>query len=320
MADRWSIYAVQIDDTVDVIIGGITAQSLALGAEVVNDQSSGQVSPEVAYTAGQRPVANFTSYHVETMLTTLGQFGTSIDDTDGLCLYAQKHLHGGGRTTGSNHRKYSIVSGMIVPGTLSCNHQEVATMSANVIVTYDGSNDPVQIATSQALPSGALDDERFGLGRVTVESKTLNVQLSGVLKSLTIDFGVEASSEGGGGDVWDTHASIITASPKISFTATDLEWFTTDTTTIPIEGLALTHDNTVINLREYAQANSQVIGHGFTADGSSAHIDITSEGLMVIDDVMNGSQGSPAEISATIHPIYDGTNDPLVITTDQTIA
>jgi hypothetical protein len=309
MSDRWSLKAVQIDDTADVIIGGITQQNLNLGIELSNDASSGAVYPSVQSVNAQNPRASFTSYQIAKCLANIGVLGLDIGAlATGLKLWAYKHAEGGSRATGSNHRSFDVAAGLIVPRTITINHQGDATFAADVFVTHDGTNVPVIPTDSAAIPAGDSDDERYTLGSVTIESKALNAVGSGVLQSMTIDFGIQELVEGGGSDLYPTHASIMTASPVITFTATNILWFAD--ATIPLNGLNATHASTSIYLRK-----RDVEGGTFVADETEEHIEITAAGILHVTDAIDATQGSPATISASMPLRYDGSNDPMVIDT-----
>jgi hypothetical protein len=303
----YSPYAVVLKDTADVVIGAVTSESMDLNTDILQEATSGSVWPEILAVRGQGPVAQFASYALKKMLDNLGITGMSIDDlaVAGVDLYAYLHAHGGIRAGATSHIKYSISSGMVVPRTLSVDHQGDAIISADIIITFDGTLDPIVITGSQSVPGGVTDVERHTLGGVTVGPEELNTVGSGVLSSLSIDFGNNIIVAGGGSDIWPTHVSIQTGTPVISFTASEMKWLDDDI--IPLEGLAATHLNTKFYLRK------RKAGGVFVADNEDEHISATAAGLAHITSL--DMAANPAEISVTLPCYNDGSNDPIVFAT-----
>lgn len=308
---KYSLYAVQLDHTADVLISGILSQGLALGAEVDQEATSGEVFARFTALTGLSPDGRFATYHLATALAAIGLAGVNIAGlATGLAFWLQKHLEGSTRSGTLSHRKALIKKGIVFPTTLQCSSgpNQHAQLSCQVIPTWDGSNEIVQIADSQTLPTAEPDDERFALGPMQIGGKTIDH-----IDSFEIGFGVNAVAERKGNDseIRPTYVSIETILPLIRLRGIDPEWL--KSTTIPVAGLACTHANTVIYLRKRA------LGNSFVANGVAQHIKFTAAGLAVIDDAFQASGSGASETSLVLPLHYDGTNAPLTFNTGSAI-
>jgi hypothetical protein len=299
---RGDKYAVNHNGT---LIGGITRQAVTIGSETRGEATSGAVHPSLMTLVAQKPGASFTSLAIKTVLDAVSQIGTAINGS-GLSLYAQYHLKSGTREPGAVHKRYTINSGIIVPRVLRCDHQGDASIDVDVVVAYDGINDPIVLSSNVSLPTGLSDLYRFGLGPITIGG----VALAGK-RGFELDFGLEVQSEGSDGEIWDTHVSVVSVSPILTINGITQEWLASSN--IPLLGKVATHANTTIYLRRRA-----VLG-GYMPDGGANHIAITAAGLAYIDSAIDAGDGA-ATTSLRVPLVHDGTNNPLVISTTAAIS
>jgi hypothetical protein len=300
VTNRHGLYAVKIGE---VVLGGITAQNVATGTEARGEAASDEVYPQIQSIVAQKPSAGFTTLAIAAALDAVGLLGVNIADLTGLLVcYARKHKDGGTREPGAAHRSYTINNGILIPRTLSCEHQGDATLTYEALVTYDGTNEPVIVADSVTLPVGTANDERFSLGPVTIGGVTITS-----VRSLQIDFGINAVTEGADSDIWDTLVSIRNIKPTITLRGIELAWF--HASGIPLTAKVATHLNTQIILRKRAA------GGTFVVPETAEHISFTAAGMAYIDAPMNATGEEPGEVSLMMPLIYDGTNDPVVIDT-----
>lgn len=305
---RHNLYGVVLNDTSPVTLGAIESVNIQHGAEHRAETTSGAIYPTHAAIVSQNPVADFTSYALQDCLDQIGIGGLSIASlASGLDLYAYKHADGGGRATGSNHRKYTATKGLIVPTRLTCEHRGDAMIAYNVLPTWDQTNDPLVESDSVAVPSAPTDDERFTIGGVTIGGVTIDE-----IRNFELDFGMNAKTEGVDSNVYDTHASIVEVLAVLTLRGINLEWL--KSTAIPRAGLAGTHANTTLYLRKRSQA-----GAGYLADGTAEHVKMTMAGLAMIEDIFSGGGENPAECSLRLVAKFDGTNAPVVFTTASAI-
>jgi len=297
---KHTLYGAKLNTT---MIGGITGQAIGLGPELMGEASSGQVNPSIVSLVAVKPLINLTCKSLSDFFAEVGQLGEGIQvatPANVLTLYGYKHAAGGTRAGTLSHRAFIINSGIWVPRRLTAAHRADAQITSDVIVTWDGSNDPVVITDLQTVPALSGEDERFTIGPVMIGG----VELTSV-RQVEIDFGINAPSEGADSDLYDRIASVETATPVITLRGIDIEWF--KAAGIPITGKAGTHANTTIYLRKKAVAGT------FVADGTAEHVSITACGLCVVDDAFNAGLTGPGETSLRMQCYHDGTNLPLVI-------
>lgn len=305
---RHSLYGVVLNDSSPVTIGAVESVNIRHGAQHMAEATSGALYPTHVAIGSQNPTADFSSYAIANCLDQIGIGGLSIADlASGLDLYAYKHADGGGRATGTSHRKYTATKGLIVPTRLSCEHRGDATISYNVLPTWDGSNDPLVETDAVAVPSAPTDDERFSIGPISIGGVTIDE-----IRSFELDFGMSAKTEGADSDLHDTHSSIVEVMAILTLRGINLEWL--KSTNIPRAGKAGTHANSSFYLRKRSQSSA-----GYIADGTAEHIKGTMAGLAYIDDTFTGGKDNPAEASLKLVAKFDGTNAPVVFTTASAI-
>jgi hypothetical protein len=303
--NRYDLYAVGFDTT---MVGGITDQNLEFANQVLGEATSGSPYAKSQSLVHQAARGGFTSLDAASLLGALPTTGLSLADlTAGLNLFLAKREEGGGVASGAVHRKYTLANGILVPRQLTAAHLGNASLSAEILPTSDGTNAPLTITKNVSLPAGAADGARHTLGPVTIGGVSL-----ASLRTLTVNFGINAQTEGADSKLWDTHASYEDIAAVITIAGIDPEWL--DTAAIPITGKAATHANTTIYLRK------RLSGGTFVADNVAEHIAITAAGLATINEVFTAGKGKgPASCALEIRLLYDGTNDPLVIDTASVI-
>jgi hypothetical protein len=299
-----TIDQVELDATA---IGGLTRGSARAGITVHREGSSGDPHARHQSITERKPVASWESYALKSWLSAVGLAGKEIDSlTSGLKLYLKKVEHGGTRATGSNHIKYTITSGIILPRRLTVRHRQPGSISYDALVTYDGANAVIQKTESAALPGSLTDDQRYALGPITWAGQSY----VGV-KELDLDFGLTEILEGADSDIDDTEAAIADVKPEITLRGINPKWF--GASYVPIGGLALGHATTSIYLRRYKA------GGEIWANGQAKHVKMTVAGLAFLEDVFSADHNRPAETALKIPLEYDGTNAQIVFTFDTTI-
>ncbi len=305
---RHGIYGVQVHlDGVggSTLIGGITQQEGGINSEITQEPTSGEVTTRFQAINAQNPAASFTTMAIQDALDAIGQNGLAIPlpAAPGIDFFAQKHAEGGTRAAGAVHRRYRFAEGIVIPRSLSVDHQGDASLNYDLIATFDGTNDPLVESDTITLPTGLTDNERFTIGPVTIESVLLTQ-----IKSFQIDFGINVEVEGGDSDIFPTFVSIKTIQPVLTLTGIDVEWLKSDK--IPRSGKCVTHANTKIFLRKRKCPS-------FVADNVAEHIKITAEGLA---HVTNAFSGDPVGATIVMPMKFDGTNLPMVINTASIIS
>lgn len=292
-----------------VVLDGVIRQSVEHGYEVRGTAVSG--SPYVRFVSivNGAPMARFGTYKMAAALDTIGPTGLAITSVtnDGLKLFAYAHADGGTRKSGSTHRQYLIKKGLIVPKSITCEGQGDAELDFDTYITSDGTNSPIIESDAVAVPALTGDDERFAIGPITLESVTFPQ-----VKRVEIDFGLAVQARAIDGDVFPTFVSIDTIAPKITLRGIDVEWL--KSSNLPRTGLPITHANTSIFLRK------RLIDGTFYGDGESEHLQVTANGLAVIQQIFDAEQDAEGECSIEITTRHDGTNSPLVFDTAAAIS
>ncbi len=303
MAGTNTIYSVHLNDTAPVVLPGIVTQNVRTGTEYLAETTSGAVYPQHVAITGQKPMADYSTYCLAAHLAEIGLTGLSIGDlATGLELFAYLNLDGGGRATGSAHRKYSIKKGLVVPRRITCEHRGDAQLFYEVYPVWNGSVDPIVITDSSAVPTFEDDDQRFTIGKTVIGGVTL-----GDIRSWELDFGITVETNGGDSDIFDTMVSIVECKPVLTLKGVDVEWL--KSTNIPLAGKAATQANTTTYLRKRLQSSA-----GFVADGTAQHIKFGMAGLAWVDEVFSVGGRGAAECSVKLATVFDGTNAPVVIT------
>ncbi|GEM_PF-1613633 len=302
------VTSVLLDTGSDVIIGGITQCAIQSGSEHMAEPTNGDVYPQIASIKAQKPSASFTTKALKVALDGVGLAALDIGGlATGLTFFGQAHDDGGTRKGASLHRQYLIKEGIIVPGRLSASHQEDATLSYDVTITYDGTNNPVAESDTVSLPAAQADISRYTVGKVTIGGIVLPQ-----VRSIELDFGFTVQSEGADSDIWDTFASIRTVQPKLTIRGIDPTWL--KAANIPFAGKAGVVGDTIIYLKK------RLPGGTYELDATVAHIKITCTGVGNIQTMFSGSGTGAAEcdLLMTLYaPTAGGV--PLVIVTASAI-
>jgi len=302
MTDVYDVYGVDYDGT---LISGITQQTLDTQSDLRAVSASGLVNPALASLIAQMPIGSFTTLHLDEALTAIGINGVALTSDAALTMYGHKHAAGGGREGATSHKKYLINCGIVVPRSLTCDHQGDATLQYDVVIAYDGTNVPIVPSESQSLAANPTNAERFTLGPISVGGVALSDY-----RSLSIDFGIDVMQEGSESDIWPTHVSIREKKPSITIRGIDPDWFKV-AAAVDMDGIAGTHANTTLYLRKR-------LAGGTFATGSN-HIKLTAAGIIVPTPAFDGTHGSAGETGLQIQTYHDGTNEPIVVTTDQAL-
>lgn len=310
VANVASIYGVSVHTDADgaaVTVGAIVEQSISMGNTIRSEPTSGELYPRYQAIVKHIPNAQITSLNVAAAIDACGLLGkkiTAVTNT-GVTLYAYFWDDAVGRKSGANHRKYNIKKGLIIPRTLTVDHDGDARIGYQFLPITDGTNDPLVETDSVAVVVQA-DGERFAIGPMTIGSITIDQ-----IQSFEIDFGINANLLAADSDLFATFAGIATIQPSIAIRGIDPKLLAA--AKIPRVGQVGTHANTSFYLRKRTEG-----GAGFVAKLTAEHIKFTAAGLAYVDNAMSGSGGDPAESSLIMPLRYDGTNDPITVDTTST--
>lgn len=289
-------YALTLNSTT---IGGTTAQTVGLEPQVRGEPSGGAVFTSIMSMIGQAPRATLSTLNIAAALAVVTQTGYAATGA-GVKLYAYKHAADGTRAGASSHKSWTIAKGLVVPRRLSVQQGGEAALDLEIVArSDDGTTHPVAIGESVSVPA-FTDVERFTLGPVTIGGVALDS-----VKSIEVDFGLSLNVDTADGYLYPMFISVGRATPRITIRGVSPQWCK-DSGAIAMLGQAATHANTKLYFRKRA-ANGT-----FVLDGTAEHVKITTAGLAYVSNVFSASSG-PGETEITIAPIFDGTNNPLVI-------
>ena len=307
-----TMYSVKLD-TDDMAsadsLGGITQQRISTKTLTRGIPTSGDMFNRFLSIIGQNPGAAFSTMECGTALDNIALLGLKIAATTdtGVTLYAQKNAEGSTRATGGSHKSYNFQEGIIIPLSMRADHQGDCVIDYGLLASYDGTNNPIVISESVSLPTASTDAQRYTIGPVTLAGVSIEDYTS-----IEVDFGINARAIGAESDIWPTFAYIPTINPKITIRGINVGWLKT-TGAIPLLGATCTHANTKVYWR------ARVDGGTTATDVTASHIKMTAAGIAYVDDAFDASADDDAETSIMLDMTYDGTNNPIVITTGSTI-
>ena len=217
-------WALQVGVTTPFTIPGIQSLAVPSNTQVSGEITDGQLEREFQSIVSQSPIMSLATLAVGTALTKFSTQFYTVNATaqpTGINAFARKHVLGASRDAGAVHRRYRMTAGMIVPRVLTCDHQGDASLTFDALAIYDGTNAPIIITDSVSIPTTLLTgfDERYTLGPVKIN----NVLITSV-KSVSIDFGVNAVLESAGGDIWPTWGNARTIEPVVTINGMDVDW------------------------------------------------------------------------------------------------
>ncbi len=306
--NRHTLYAVTFSipggTSYDMFCDQVTDFAVSPAIAEVLESGDGAIDPTYVAVGTQTPSVTWSSTGIATVLAKCGIAGVPVDASatkTGVLFSFQKMTEGGTRTTGANHITLTMAEGMVVPRTLSADQGGNATISLEAVCSYDGTNDPLELATSQTLTGSPAVAELYTLGPVKINGTDI-ADAQGV----TVDFGIRLLTESGDGQVWPTWIGIATRQPSITVRTRNVELLNT----YGLPGVVLS-GSTKVYFRKRSEGGTLV------ADTTAQHTSITiNEGRVEVSRVA-GSIPLMADVKIT--PTWNGTNAIFVISTATTI-
>lgn len=248
-----------------VYIDGIRSQRLSPGLRTGLERGDSSVSPSFGSLVSGAPVGSGETSDLKAFLDECGVTGMLVDADvthPGVVMSFRKYDQGGTRVAvgTAEHFTTTVENGILIPKTLSASHQGPATLSYELVAFESGGTAPITWDEAATLDSvNPTVDLIHTVGKVDLSG----TQLSGV-RSISVDFGLSVTAEGGDSDVYPTITYIVVASPKIQIVADHIDF----TSTLTEDGL---YDATgsVIYFRKRDE------GGTFVADGTAEHIKLT---------------------------------------------
>ena len=289
-------YAVDIDS---VLFDQITAQAVSAELNEILLSGDGSVYNQYAAIGQVNSLFNLTTTAIAVALAKAGLEGFKIEAGSVATAFFQQYKKGGTREGVSKHVKMVINEGMIIPRQITVANNGVATISYDIVCTFDGTNEPIVITKDQSLTGVPAVTEAFTVGPVNING----VAITGV-QSITIDFGINLITLGGEGEGYPTFVAIDKTAPTITIETTDADQLDD----IDLAGVAQGGTDSVIYLRKIDEGSNRVL------DATAEHISFTiDEGRINVSGA--NAPGGMATTTIRIVPTWDGTNAVLVINT-----
>jgi len=293
--NTYGIYAVGVGASGS--IGLIQSQNLNPGISHILNSGSGDIDAKFGAILSQAPTASFTTRAVSTALGLIGIDGLALNAEGPLTLYMEKRAQGGLKTAGSVHTKAVIDGGIVVPQTLSCSQDALATISY-LVQAADAAGDatnPLTITESQALAGTAHLDEAYTISPVLIGEG----EIDGI-QSINVDFGIDLVVSKGGGSVFPQEVAMIKRQPVLTFTTLDAAI----TATIAEGGMSLA-----------AGATFQLQAVTKSSVPSGAGITIEVGAGIAYATALGGDHQGNQTFAVTIIPTVSGTDAILVVGT-----
>lgn len=296
-------------DSAATIIGSLTQVSAPIDQEVVKDETAGSAYVDQISIVSQKPRCTFSTFDLPKVITKLGFGGFAAVEgvgKPGFALYQAQYANGA-LVSGSNHRRLRFAKSHTRINRFSVSHRQDAQAECESVATYDGSNDPIIIEGSQALPTLPGTPGRWTLSSFEIGGNTISCNIQ-----IDIDFGFSVDAFGCDDDIWDTHFHINKIMPMINITSLDPTNFS-DSNVI-LEGLVGTQANSKIVLRKRTPHQATYID-----DATDEHISIEFAGVILPTEAHNASGNQKAQSSFQVEIAYDGINNPFVFDTTHAI-
>lgn len=322
LSNLWKIYSVKVDpdDLAGAVqLGGITRDFIRSGSEVRQEATSGGVYAYFQELFSANPLAGFATYALKTALDACSFTGLRISAASltGITFYANAQAEGGRRKSGANHASFNIKEGLLLPRRIRLPHRGNASIDYELLITWDGTNDPILMTESVSLPTDPGDVLRYTIGNIQLGTTTGDkITLAGNT-DVEIDFGQQAFAESADSDLYPTFAGIETIErPEIRITTYDVAKLKSSAG-VKLQGKQVDSSHTVICARKRAPAGSNTTG--FVADATEEHIQfVPYAGCAYHDNIIEGQSGGHRTATIVIPLIGDSSNPPLAIDTTAT--
>lgn len=295
-----SVYGLSAVDVGGTVCGGMTSTGQPSNIITEEIATDGGVHAVFQALLSRSPQPTFTTHSIATMAGLAGVNGKDISTlSNGVIFYAQKRAQAGIREGVTSHVKFAYEDGILIPTALSATQEGSATITYIAHVIASGSSDPETITDNQSLPTLDNQDERFGIGSVTLGGVIIDR-----VTSVEVDFGITVNVLMADGEIFPKFASIDTIFPIITIQTRNAEFSAAD---ITMDGVDGTLANTIIYLRKRASASQYV------ADVNVEHVKMTASGLITIEDSQQASGNDPSDTTIKIACISKSAADPLTM-------
>lgn len=285
-------------------IGQIVDQDYAPGIEEMLEGGSANVDADYCAIGEAKPMLSFTTTDLLGGFALCGFNALAIAaETD---FYFAAIKEGGIIDTASTHIKMSFSAGMMVPRSLDATQgKDPARLTYDIYpLSSDGLTAPVTITTGQALPSQGLVAQAYSLGPIKINGTTF---FSGI-QSVRWNFGLNPEILMADGEPFPTFGGVVNRRATCAINGLDVSGLST----FNINGIALTAFASFF--RKVAPGGTRV------ANATAQHVKLSGTKGMLYPRGVRGQHQRPLDGEWNIIPTFDGTNDPVQISTTSAIS
>lgn len=293
MAGVYKVHAVTIgtDDPTsptDITLWQVSTSRASYGIESLI-QAANNVDNVFAGAQQQKPMLSIETPALASFLDTVDPDGAAINE---VILYLAKMDHGGRVVAGSNHETLTFKQAHVIPRSIRAEQGSEAMLSADIVATFDGTNNPLAHATGVALPTfpDPFTPEKFTVGPVYFNTAAKETQ------SVNLDFGLKDQQYWRDGELYPRVSAIVNRTTEIAVETHDANLFNT----ITDDGLS--QATVQVHFRRMTNKGSPV------ADATETHIGFTYASTYIEPQEIGGSDGEALRGSYIVRPINDGTN------------
>ena len=287
---------------VDTNMGAITNVGIDPNIDVVSDDG-GEIYDESLSLTGYAPVANFSTKTLDVLFGAIGLQGECVGPSPALVkqvdVIVRRLKTCKDALSGTPHIRYRNPLGLLRLNGLSMDRGGDAVASAILDMLTDGSNAPLAVTDGVALPTPRLT-RQFTLGKALIAGVLFD-DIDGADVSFNV---TTTSKEPAMGDITPDEIGVLKVRPVLTLRSRDLTRIKAGL--IELTGKAGTHLNCLLQL--IRRKNSGI----FEDFADPVHINITLNGLVVPDSILNASGQSRATNSIKMMTSFDGTNAPIV--------
>jgi hypothetical protein len=306
LSNKYTDFALEIDTGTSAFIQGILDQSLDPGLQELLEGGSGFVYNMFGAIKSGAPAGKVSTTDIKRILDAVGVAGMTISDEALVTMYFMARANGATLSAADSgkHQSALISNGMLIPRTLSADHQGTAKLDLDIIATTDGVIDPITYTHNADLPAAIQAAGVYTLGPIK-----LNTTVVEGVSNVNLDFGLTANAEGRDSDIFPSFVSVEKIQPVLTVSTQHVDL----AGTLTMEGKHYTSSQVVIYLRKRAE------GGTFVADATAEHIKITLGKCLVFAGQISGE---PKQMALRIVPWFtNGTPDvpPIAIATASAI-
>lgn len=296
------------DGALDLVLGGISQQSINTGATVIRESANGTIYDEAVNLASTNPGATFTTFHVrEVIANLLASNGVSLCVTSqsggtGVTAYAAEYNCGGLVGNGTDIA-FTMAQGALVVRRLTVDHQGNASFQLAMMPVAIPPNSAITRAVGVTAPQPTFNEARYTMYTMQVGGLAIDQK-----RNIEIDFAVNAQLEATDSEIEPTTVSVRRSSPRMtvrSLTNQNL----LNPVNVPPTGLKCTHANSFMWLTRRRSLPTD-----------NHHILLTFNGIAYLTQLHDASGEASGTSALMIDLAKDASNNPIVWAVDQAIS